>query len=231
MRALIIEDDLLMALDYEMILSELSIDQISRENKFASALNHIRTNRPDFIILDLHLSETDSGLDLLSEINKQFIPCVIITGYPKEEFYEKARNHKVNAFFTKPINKLTLKFEIQKIIDGIRAVRDQEAFIQIKEKKNIIRIPFGDITHIVTKGNYSTVYTQNSKYFIRRSLSNILGTLDEGIFKQVHRSTIVNLQKIKRTNFVLSELELLDGTIVKLGYNYLENLKNYLDKN
>lgn len=231
MKALVVEDDLIIALEYEMTLSKMGIQLIGREKSISGALKKIRTEVPDFVILDIHLSDQDNGLDLLSELNKRFIPCIIVTGYPKEEFYNKALSHQANAFLTKPVNKLTLQYEIQKIVDHITQHQESTSFIFIKEKKSSIKIPFGNITYIITKGNYSTIHTLNSKYLIRRSLSTIMESLDTTKFIQVHRSTILNLDKLKRVNFVKAEIELLNGVILKIGQNYFEDLKSYLDKN
>lgn len=228
MRAIIIEDDPLQALEYEMILDKINVNKIANYSNVTDAVKGIQLNLPDFILLDIHLDNQENGLDIIKLIEYLHIPFIIITGYPKEQFLLRAKNLKAEAFMVKPVNALSLQFEIEKLIKRIDEINASEEFIYIKEKKILFKVPYNKIYQINTEGNYSTISTSERKYVLKKSLSKILTSLQANHFLQVHRSTVINLKHVKKVDFIAQEMLLNNGEKLKIGNSYYPDIKKHI---
>ena len=93
---------------------------------------------------------------------------------------------------------------------------------QIKE------ILLDDIIYVESLGNYMKLFSSkaNLPIIIYGSLSSIANELDAGIFVQVHRSYIINCNKIK--SFVSKTLIMNNGEILPVGRKYQILLDSFL---
>lgn len=123
LKALIIEDDITNAWDYEMILNDLEIQVQGVCKSWKQALPIIKKDLPDFLIVDLKLGNNENSFDFLNQIKKYFIPTIVCTGFPEKEYIDKAFDVGVDSFITKPINKALLSFQIRKLIKEINQTR------------------------------------------------------------------------------------------------------------
>lgn len=228
MKAVILEDDLMICLEYEMLLNKLGVELIGSCKNSKDALALIKREIPDFILLDLHLSNDDFGLDFIEEVKSYFIPYIVITGYPKNSYMNKAKELEAEAFLVKPVNNLTLQFEIEKLLHKLKAGREELLYVFVKDKKNIVKVPLDEIIYIDIDGNYSTIYTEKKKFLLKKSLAKVFESLPKENFSQVHRRSVVNLKHIRRVNFVNQEVELSNDVIVKLGKYYIKAFRGQI---
>ncbi len=84
-RVLIIEDEAIIAMDLEGIVSAIghSITGIARTAARAVQLG--KAERPDLVLADIHLADSSSGIDAVNELLKHFgkLPVIFITAYPE----------------------------------------------------------------------------------------------------------------------------------------------------
>lgn len=84
-RVMIIEDEAIIAMDIEAIVSEMGhmVTGIARTRTEAVAL--AASNRPDLILADIQLADNSSGIDAVNDILAQFddIPVIFITAFPQ----------------------------------------------------------------------------------------------------------------------------------------------------
>jgi len=229
MKAIIVEDDLSIALDYEMLLNKLDIRLLGTFRKVDDFLIALKKNTPDFIILDLHLEGDETGLSLARKIQHLYIPFIVITGYPLNELMEEAKELKAQAFLVKPVNLVSLEFEIRKIEEKLQKVEENAQHLIIKERGSYINIPFEDICYMEVEGNYATINTLHRRFVLKKSLSKIWKLLDESVFIKTHRGFIVNKSFISIISFSQKKLRLTNNIELPLGKNYFDGLKNYLD--
>lgn len=226
MKALILEDNLSYALDYEMILEKLGIKILGVCKKTKPALELIKKELPDFLIVDLLLDNNEKGLDFIEEIRNYSIPFIICTGYPEDEFMKIALEYNAEAFLSKPLDKAALKYELIKLTEKIKNQKTCEKNIIVKYRKSLISVPQNSIRRIETEGNYSYLYVDaNRKYIIKSSLRKILDSLDRNIFKQCHRSSIVNLNWISQINSYDKNITLRNDETVVLGDKFKNEIK------
>ncbi|NNE15878.1 MAG: response regulator transcription factor [Saprospiraceae bacterium] len=228
MRAIIVEDDFAIALEYEMLLKKMKIDLIGTFKTGSDCLNAIKVNKPDFIILDLQLKRSESGIKLASKIQYLFIPFIIITGFPQKQTMLEANELNAVAYLTKPVNLLTLEFEINKIAQNAEKSNSRKHSILVKERGTFINVPHNNISFIEVEGNYATIHTNQKRYVLKKSLTKIWSTIDQNNFMKVHRGFIVNKEFIEKVKFGTKELLLNNGQSVSIGKNYFKELRDYL---
>jgi len=83
-RVLIIEDEPIIALDLENLLTELGHDVVATAATRDEAVAKARSERPGLVLADINLGEGGSGIDAVSEILESFdIPVIFVTAYPE----------------------------------------------------------------------------------------------------------------------------------------------------
>ena len=135
-------------------------------------------------------------------------------------------------------NKFTNDFIFIFTIYGFMYLISRYYVLNIQQKKQTLSIKTGaqteiininDIDWIAAQTPYVGIWVDGKKYLYSSTLINILSELDNGLFIQIHRSTIVNASKIKK---IISrangdyDITLFDNTQLRLSRNYRNNLKN-----
>jgi CheY-like chemotaxis protein len=83
-RVLIIEDEPIIALDLENLLTELGHNVVATAATRDEAVAKARTERPGLVLADINLGEGGSGIDAVTEILESFdIPVIFVTAYPE----------------------------------------------------------------------------------------------------------------------------------------------------
>jgi CheY-like chemotaxis protein len=83
-RVLIIEDEPIIALDLENLLTELGHEVVATAATRDEAVAKARAERPGLVLADINLGEGGSGIDAVSEILESFdIPVIFVTAYPE----------------------------------------------------------------------------------------------------------------------------------------------------
>ncbi|HEX3754393.1 MAG TPA: response regulator [Rhizomicrobium sp.] len=84
-RVLIIEDEPIIALDLENLVSELGHKVVAIASTRDEAVAKAHAERPGLVLADINLGEGGSGIDAVSEILSSFdIPVIFITAYPEK---------------------------------------------------------------------------------------------------------------------------------------------------
>jgi len=102
--------------------------------------------------------------------------------------------------------------------------------ITVKNGKSSVIVNVDDIKWISSDGNYLYLHTSEKKHVILDSLKNIITTLPEN-FKRIHRSTIVNIEKVKKLKSRGNgdyDIILDNNQILRLSRNYTKPLKGLL---
>ena len=90
-------------------------------------------------------------------------------------------------------------------------------------------IPFDDIDWVDAAGDYMCVHASGETHVIRITLGELMEKLDDKLFIRIHRSTIVNVQRVVSITPLPkggSLLELSAGETLKVSRNYRESIRN-----
>ena len=135
--------------------------------------------------------------------------------------------YELNAFrfLAKPVEQDRL---YRALTDLEAETQDQKRILVTKDGRELF-LPIGDILYIKSENIYLSLVTANESHLIRKKLKEILPLLPSSMFCQIHRSYVVNLQKIisYTGKAVLSTVwpEEPPGKPRRRDYDYIENFQ------
>lgn len=162
------------------------------------ALNYVTKESIDLILLDIEMPEL-TGLELLDKLPS--LPQVIFTTSNKEYAYE-AFEYEVTDFIKKPITKNRFLKSIQKAVNRDNYLKEiardsnlKEIYVRVDGR--LVRISIDDILYFENVGDYVKVITIDKVHVINIALKHLHVRLNHPRLLKVHRSYIVNMDKIK----------------------------------
>ena len=162
------------------------------------ALNYVTKESIDLMLLDIEMPEL-TGLELLDKLPS--LPQVIFTTSNKEYAYE-AFEYEVTDFIKKPITKDRFLKSIQKAVSRDSYLKEiardsnlREIYVRVDGR--LVRISIDDILYFENVGDYVKVITVDKVHVINIALKHLHVKLNHPRLLKVHRSYIVNMDKIK----------------------------------
>ncbi|MGV8093976.1 MAG: LytR/AlgR family response regulator transcription factor [Mangrovibacterium sp.] len=194
------------------------------------AMDIIAKGGIDLMFVDINMPDL-SGMEFVKSLTEK--PLIVFTTayseYALEGFRVDALDYLLKPIsyteFLKSANKALRQHEI---IKGKGAgAASQNIFIKADYK--MVQIDLNTITYVESQNEYIRIFTENEKPVMTLlSMKAIEERLPPGKFMRVHRSYIVNLQKIT----MISKGSIMIGKIhIPVGNQYRENFCNYVDKN
>jgi len=231
MNCIIIED-----YDESRKLVEIFVQKTRMLNlvgSYGSALDAINDQNPenkaDLVLLDIELPEM-SGLEYLRTLEEK--PVVIILS-AQEKYALEAFEYDVTDYILKPITYARFYKAVSKAYSHWRRqnnVQKVQNDIFVKKGHSLIKLSYDDIIWIESLENYVLVITQHEKLAVHFTLKAILQKLPSDVFLQVHRSHIVNLNKIesiKRNSLIIRDKTMEQE--VPVGKSYRDQLLSSLN--
>ena len=160
------------------------------------ALKKIGEEEADLIFLDMKMPGL-SGIDFMERLTH--LPQIIVTTANKEYAYE-AFEYEVTDFLKKPIKLKRFLKAVQKAADiqrRLTAYKETAPDLYVRQEGKYIRIALDNILFFENVGDYVRIRTDVGTFIIHSTLKNVDEKLNDPRFLKVHRSFIVNLQKIK----------------------------------
>jgi len=224
MKALILEDDASASIDYEMSLEAVGISSIEKCTSLEQVRTYLKKNVPDIFICDIYVGD-ENGMDVIPLVKEQGGNVIVVSGYPKDQFFKLARKQKIDAFLAKPLNLNTLKFELLRIKEE-RENKMQLGHIYHTFQKVLKRISFDDICYLETTGNYTTVYLENEEFRVKKSLRKVSEDLPKSKFIRIFRNLVINIDKVQSINFENGTLVTTKGVELSIGSTYKKLLRD-----
>lgn len=205
---LIVEDDMIIAANLSLQLSNLNYEVTGIESRGEQAVIHARLNKPDIILMDINLKGEIDGVETVKRIQRdRQIPVIYLTANNDEATFSRARITHPKAFISKPFNKLDLQRTIALVEGQIKKtkaglvkelnemqVMDDRVFIRHNGK--MIKLLLDQILYIEADRNYCHIVTSQGKFLVVCTLKTIAEELDSCRFIRVHRSFVVNIAKL-----------------------------------
>lgn len=197
------------------------IDSLSLvgECKNALQLNELlKVECPDLIFLDIEMPYIN-GIDFLRGLPNP--PKVIITS-AYEQYALKGYELNVIDYLLKPISFNRFLRAVNKAHEIFQMERNttNEPHIFVKTGKQIKRIDIGNILYVESLGNYVKIHTAETKEIVNMTLKNLLEVLPTGMFLQVHRSYVVQTDKVTA----------IEGNMARIGNDRVPISRNLKDK-
>ncbi|WP_321312767.1 response regulator [Halarcobacter sp.] len=111
---LVVEDQTIVALDIKKTLESLNFKVTAIASDYNTALNSVRINKPDLILMDINLGSGKDGIETIEKIHTiEKIPVIYITAFSDEITIERAIKTEPICYIIKPFKREELKSNIQ----------------------------------------------------------------------------------------------------------------------
>ena len=112
-KILIVEDETIVALEIKTVLNKLGYKVTSCVTNYSDTMNSIKNQKPDIILMDIHLEDSIDGIDTASEIIKKYnIPIIYLTAFSDDETIKRAIKTNPVGYLIKPFKREELKSTI-----------------------------------------------------------------------------------------------------------------------
>lgn len=188
------------------------------------ATDFLRTNTVDLIFLDIHLPKL-KGMAFLKTLTHA--PAVIITT-AYHQYAVEGFNLNVTDYLLKPFEFERFLVAVTKVKTSyVKGSREAEAqsdtknylFLSVQKKK--VRIQFNDILYIESQREYVKIVTAQKEYLTKISTHEIEALLPQSLFKRIHRSFIISINKIE--SYTAEEID-INGISIPVGRDYRQVL-------
>lgn len=198
LNTLIIDDMPLAIASLEADLSNYhpDIKVLGSANGVLEGAKKIKSLKPDFIFLDIHMGDGD-GFDLLEIIETENIKIIFTTA--SKDHAIKAFQFNAVDYLLKPIDPDLLSLAIQKVKDSIQEKNffDTPDSITLNTQDEIRLVKVSEIIRLEAMGNYCTFYlSDKSKILVTKTMKEFEKMIGTN-FVRVHQSHLVNLDYIK----------------------------------
>ncbi len=244
-RTIIIDDEKLARSRLKRLLSKYENIQILGEAQNGQeGLALIEQFEPDLILLDIKMPLL-SGFEMLTRLKKS--PYIIFTT-AYDQYALQAFEENTIDYLLKPISQAKLDRAISKVTrilqQGSSAPLDLERLVQaitskqrhikrfsVKVGDRIFIIPDDEIYYFHAEDKYTFLNTAKADHIIPFTLKELEEKLDPDRFCRVHRSFIVNLEKIEVIHKWFGgklQLKLKNGKEMVVSQNYVNDFKQKL---
>jgi two-component system, LytTR family, response regulator len=204
-RTVIVDDEPLARSNLSLLLRLDPEIEIVREcGSGVEALAEIRRAKPNLVFLDVQMPECD-GFDVLELLGKDLPPAVIfVTAY--DQYALRAFEAGALDYLLKPFDNARFDRALgrakERITQGGSLPRTVER-LAIKSVGQVSFLRVSEIDWIEAADYYACLHVGPRTHLLRRSMSELEQELDPTVFCRIHRSTIVNLDRVQ--DLMLSE--------------------------
>lgn len=213
---ILIADDEPLARDQlrHLLSSETDVAVVGECGDGVETVRAVRSVRPDLLLLDVQMPDLD-GFGVLCELGPAETPAVIfVTAY--DQYALRAFEVRALDYLLKPVDPRRLGEALQRVraqgvnpshrsaesalADLLREAEERRRVLQrlpVPEGDRILFLPVDAIVSLEASGNYVRVHAAGGSYLRRDTLAGIAAKLDPAKFARVHRSFVVNLERIR----------------------------------
>lgn len=251
-RTVIVDDEFLARKRLESLFREhRDIQLVGEAKNVEEAIQLITTKSPDLIFLDIQMPD-GSGFDVLNSLEKNSYKHVVFATafdtYAIKAFDASAIDYLLKPFdderLGEALNKVrkliqldkksAVSDKLQALMASLNETEAQEEGFLIKEEGYESHIPISEILYLEASGNYVSIYTEDSNYLHRSTMSLVEKRLSEHSFLRIHRSFLVNTRFIRQCKYLGNNeyrIVLKESTSLISSRSYKESIVDYLKEN
>lgn len=216
------------------------LNLVQKCNNALEANEALQENDIDLMFLDIQMPQL-TGIDFVKTLAHP--PLIIFTtAYPNyaiEGFELNALDYLLKPIslerFMKAVNKAMEQLELRKREAGGSASPSPEEetdYIFVKADKKLVKINYKDILYIEGLKDYVIIRMEQGRVITLQTMKSLEDKLPQQMFKRIHRSYIINLEKINA--MVGNMVEIMEKNQAKhlpIGKNYRDELLEIINKN
>lgn len=198
-RTVIVDDEPLARRNLSVLLGlDPEIEMVAECASGSEALARIRAESPDLVFLDVQMPECD-GFDVLELLGQHLPPAIVfVTAY--DQYALRAFDAGALDYLLKPFDNARFGRALDRAKQRIRRSRDlprPPERLAIKGVGEIVFVKIPEIDWIEAADYYACLHVGGKTHLLRRSLAELEQELSENMFCRIHRSTIVNLDRVR----------------------------------
>jgi two-component system LytT family response regulator len=162
------------------------------------AVEILRKSKPDLVFLDVQMPGC-GGFDVLELLGNN-LPSTIIFVTAYDEYALRAFEAGALDYLLKPFDDARFHRALARAKDKIAHYTPSQPHrverIVVKSRGEVLFLKVADIDWIEAVGYYACLHLGNDTHLLRRTMLDLVRDLDESKFMRIHRSVIVNLDRI-----------------------------------
>lgn len=213
-KVLIVEDKLLIAEDIAKRLKSHQMEVTAICPSGEEAVKLVALMQPDLILMDIELDGVMDGISTAQSVNQHHdIPIVYLSDYADPKTVDRAKKTTPANYLTKPFNEADLVRAIDLAFSNANSLRSAKKpagadYILLRTASQVYaKILPSDILYLKADRAYCHVFTEKNEYVLSKSMNHVYDLLAMSGLIRVHRSYIVNVNKVTS----------LDGNVINLG--------------
>ncbi len=214
-RALIVDDEELARDRVASLLAEQpDVEIVGTCVDGTSALETIERERPDLVFLDVQMPGMD-GFEVVENLDRDHVPAIVFVTAHDAHAIRAFEIHALD-FLLKPFDQTRFEKALERaraqltrdksptidsrLVSLLEELRDERKYPErliVKSSGRVFFVRAEDIDWVEAAGNYVKIHTKSEAHLLRESMKNMEGKLDPKTFVRIHRSAIVNIDRIK----------------------------------
>ena len=249
LRVLIADDEPLARRKIRSLLErEPDVEVLGECGNGPDCLAFIRERSPELVFLDIEMPGLD-GLGVLSALGSHPPPAVIfVTAY--DQYALRAFEVHAVDYLLKPFDRRRFRAALerarehlrrraqsslnQEVLDLLRELTTKPlARLPVRTKDRVVFLKTESIDWVQTADNYVRLHAGEEEHLLRETLAHLQARLDPARFLRIHRSTLVNVERIKELHPLFHgdhAVILQDGTELTLSRRYRSQLEALLGR-
>ncbi len=244
-RALIVDDEPLAREGLRRLLDEdQEIECVAECGDGPAAVQAVREKLPDLLFLDVQMPEMD-GFEVLQSLEESVLPLVIFVTAFEEHAIRAFEVHALD-YLLKPLDTQRFREAVERakaelqdrgkqaaigriitMLGSLRPSRHTTDRIMLKSAGKITFLPVEEIEWVEAQGDYVCLHTPGKKHLLREKISVLEEQLSPDRFLRIHRSTIVNVNRVKEMQPLYHgdyAVLLYDGTRLTLSRSFRDRV-------
>ncbi|WP_435416648.1 LytR/AlgR family response regulator transcription factor [Polaribacter aestuariivivens] len=199
MNCIIVDDDATARLVIKQLCKQTELLVQEEFSSAIDAIKYLNSNTVEVVFLDIHMP-TFSGFDFIKTLKTS--PKIILTTSDKEFALEAFEYDSVVDYLLKPIKLNRFLKSIEKLskiknkTNKENLKTENQDYIFVNVDKRLIKINIPEILLIEAKGDYINIKTEKKNFIVHSTLKKVDEKLPSNTFMRIHRSYIINTDKI-----------------------------------
>jgi len=214
-----------------LLRRDAEIEVVAECGSGAEAIREIRSRKPDLLFLDVQMPECD-GFDVLELLGGELPSATIfVTAY--DQYALRAFETGALDYILKPFDNARFERALLRAKERIRGKKRAQRpdRLAVKSAGQLLFIKVAEIDWIEAADYYACLHVGGKSHLLRRTIQDLEQELDPSAFCRIHRSTIVNLERVSgivHGEEGESEVQLSTGARLSLSRRYRKQLQSRL---
>lgn len=198
-RTVIVDDEPLARSNLLLLLArDPEIEVVGQCGSGVEAINEIRRSKPELVFLDVQMPEVD-GFDVIEQLGAdQPRVMVFVTAY--DQYALRAFEAGALDYLLKPFDNPRFERALSRAKQNIRDTADSKRGSErliLKSSGQVVFVKQSEIDWVEAADYYSCLHVGAKAHLLRRSMAELENELDPSMFCRIHRSAIVNLNRVR----------------------------------